>query len=737
MDILATIGRQASEHYQGSRRVLSFEEYLELVREHPDWHLRNAARYLLDAILHFGSEDRKTPRGEQRRYTLFDAPFDAGRGRLLGQEAVQEAVVRLLGNSVRQGRVDRFILLHGPNGSAKSTFTEMLSRGLEAYSILDEGALYRFNWIFPSVRSGRGGIGFGKEDSPERRAGTFAHLDESEVDARLPCEMHDHPLLLVPRLIRQSLFKEILGSEEAVKTVPDYLRSGDLCPKCRMVYEALLSTYEGDYLRLLQHVQVERFYVSRRYRRASARVEPAMAVDAIMRQVTADRSLGALPTALQNVNLFVADGDLVQGNRGVVDFTDLLKRPLEAFKYLLTAVEEGHIVLERANLFFDVVFVGSSNDGHVAAFKESHEWTSFKGRMELVRVPYLLVYREEQRIYDEQVRPEQVGKHIAPHATAVAALWAVLTRLLPPDEKRYAETLRPVVKRLTPLEKAELYDNGRLPAGVRGEEAKLLKNAIPDLYHETDAEALYEGRIGASPREIKSLILNAAQDPRFRCLSVEAVFSQLRALVQETSVYAYLRMEPQDGYHDHPGFIDVVRRWYLGHVDDEVRQASGLVEEKSHLELFGRYLTQVTHALRRETLYNPVTRAHEPPDQTLMARVEEDLGVGTNPDEFRQGLITRVGAWSVDHTGEKPDLAAIFPEHVETLRTAYFQRQQQRLRRLLTHVLRVLDSEAGSLSVEEQRQAASVVQRLKDLFGYCEACAREVIGTLLKERYPD
>ena len=63
------------------------------------------------------------------------------------------------------------------------------------------------------------------------------------------------------------------------------------------------------------------------------------------------------------------------------------------------------------------MFIGSSNEGHLAAFKEIPEFQSFKGRMELVRVPYLLDYRVEQKIYDAQidVAHAESGKHVAPH----------------------------------------------------------------------------------------------------------------------------------------------------------------------------------------------------------------------------------------------------------------------------------------------------------------------------------
>ncbi len=117
-----------------------------------------------------------------------------------------------------------------------------------------------------------------------------------------------------------------------------------------------------------------------------------------------DRSLASLPPALQSLTLYEYQGELVDGNRGVIDFADLLKRPLESYKYLLGTVEQGRVSLDVASLELDTVFIGSSNEGYLAAFKEVPEFQSFKGRMELVRVPYLLDYRVEQRIYDAQIR---------------------------------------------------------------------------------------------------------------------------------------------------------------------------------------------------------------------------------------------------------------------------------------------------------------------------------------------
>ena len=70
--------------------------------------------------------------------------------------------------------------------------------------------------------------------------------------------------------------------------------------------------------------------------------------------------------------------------------------------------------------------IASSNELHLAAFREHPDYHSFRGRIQLIRVPYLRDYNKERAIYDVQV-VSQVRKHVAPHATYVAALWAVLS----------------------------------------------------------------------------------------------------------------------------------------------------------------------------------------------------------------------------------------------------------------------------------------------------------------------
>ena len=140
---------------------MAFSEYLALAFAQPQRQLRSSTQYIVDCFDHYGSETVKYPWGEVRHFKLFDAPWANGEDRLFGQEHVQNTVYRVLRSFQQDGRPNKLILLHGPNGSAKSTFIRCLGRGLEHYSTLDEGALYRFSWIFPAQKASKGGIGFG------------------------------------------------------------------------------------------------------------------------------------------------------------------------------------------------------------------------------------------------------------------------------------------------------------------------------------------------------------------------------------------------------------------------------------------------------------------------------------------------------------------------------------------------------------------------------------------------
>ena len=743
---LTEIGAVVRDRFESQKRVLSFDEYLALVSAQPWRHTRDAARYLRDCLDYYGTYEVRSAGRPVTRWRLFDLEFargeDGGQKHdyLVGQEPLQASLYRILGNFAREGQVNRLILLHGPNGSAKSTFVACLMRALEHYSQQDDGALYRFSWIFPRGRDGKT-IGFGSRDEGLEPGESFAHLPDERIDVKLTSELRENPLLLLPSHERVRLLRELYdGAGIDRDPLPRVLLSGELGFKNRQIFEALLTAYRGDLSKVLGHVRVERYYHSRRYRLGAVTIGPEMAVDAQERQISVDRSLGALPASLSALSLYEVVGELVDASGGLLEYSDLLKRPLDAWRYLLLAIETGEVSLTFSQLPLNSVLVATSNELHLKAFREHHEYRSFRGRLQPVRVPYLTDFRREQGIYDAQIIP-QVRTHVAPHATYVAALWSVLTRLRRPQGEHYErEALGKIASTLTPMEKAELYADGAIPERLSSEEAKELRAGIEAIRTETDTWPNYEGLTGASPREIRTLLLDAAQDPGYACLSPLAVLEHI-AVFCESGDFDFLKEKVEDGYHDHRGFVEHVRGRWVEMLDEEFRTSTGLVEETQYVELFERYVTHVSFWTKGERIENRVTGKFEDPDEKLMESVEAMLDVAEDGrDEFRNNLISAVAGHAIDNPGEEVDYAKVFPRYHAKLREASYQKLRRELATIAEDLLDVLSGDErviARMGDVREAKARATLEALYERYGYAEPSAKDAVGELLRARYAE
>lgn len=728
------IAARVRKRFERAGRIKSFAEHLEDVGREPRRYTRSSTQYVLDMIEHFGAEEVTGIGGTAQRYRVFDVAFDGGRNRVWGQEEVQEDIVEALRSFVLTGRSDRLVLMHGPNGSAKSSIVDALFRGLEHYSHLDEGALFCFQWVFPKMRGLGRQVGF---DATEQhvRGDSYAFLELGEIAARVPCELRDHPLWMLPRDERERILVEAHGRVGDASPPSSYVLEGELCPKCRAIHEALLASYGGDLARLLAHVQVERYFVSRRYRVGAVTIDPQVTTDAGARQITMDRSLADLPPSLQNVNLFQMQGDLVDGSGGIVEYSDLLKRSTEANKYLLTACETGFVALGSVAAQLNVVMLGSSNERHLDLFKKSPDFTSFKGRFRLVPTPYLLQYAKEARIYEDQVEPLRVLKHLAPHTTRLAAMWAVLTRLRRPDPATFATEARELVRKLSPLEKAKLYDHEETPSHLDAREKNALRHAIRMMRDEFREDPRYEGRYGASPREMRDVLTECFYDRRYACVTPLALFAALARLVQERTLYEFLSLEPDNQYHDPAAFIEDVREEYLDRVNEEVRDSLDLVSGAEYTRIFERYVMNVKAYVKRERIYADTTQTYVPADERFMAEVERVLGVGELPSGFRDSLIGRIGAFSVDHPGQEIDYVEVFPELVSRLENDYYRNRKKAIEQISRHLLTAGTDEFEHLDAEVKAAVSTALERMRTRHGYCERCAKEAIVHLIKRRY--
>lgn len=741
--LLKRINEGNKRGFDENQRIKSFYEYLDDLAQLPYLYTRGAAQYLRDMFDFYRAASVQGIGKKETRLLLFDLAFRKGKGRVLGQEEACLKIYKLIKGFSYMGQPDKLILLHGPNGSSKSTIVEAIFQGMEYYSHQPEGILFRFNWIFPKGVAYERRLGFDsiktltvKEKEFYGEIPTFAYLDHEHIQARLNCELKDNPFFLIPKGERKAFLEEIINLLPPEERKPEFSLNfaleGDLCQKCKTIYENLFSSYHGDWLNVLSHIQIERVYVSRRYRVGAVTIEPQANIDAGAQQVSSDSSLAYLPPVLQNIRLFEPMGDLVDANIGAIEYSDFLKRPIDANKYLLTTSEKGTISLPNFFAHLNLVFLGTTNENHLDAFKQHQDFNAFKGRIELVTVPYLLKYSQEQEIFNELIDSISKRKHVAPHTTFVASLWAVLTRLLKPDGSRYPESVRGIISKLSPLDKAKLYDSNTPPAPLDPSEVKLILSFLPSIRDEFKGSVYYEGRFGASPREIKIILSDASYNMKYQCLTPFAVFEELRDFVKDRSVYEFLKLEPNDGYNDNVRFIDTVESEYLQIVTKEMYDAMDLVEEEEYDRRFDRYFEHVIAFNKGEKVKNPRTGVYEEPSREILESIESLLNFKETVGVFRKNLVGKIGAFYIDNPGKKVNFRKLFPEILRALKEKFYSDRKEKIETIENNLLKYGTEDFKGLSIERQREVVSTIQNMVSRYNYCEVCSKEVILQVIR-----
>ncbi|MDE0960760.1 MAG: hypothetical protein OSB09_08270 [Planctomycetota bacterium] len=739
-DFINKFKRMSIDRFEARQRIRSISGFIDDFLVNPYPYLRNSPRYLCDMFEHYGTEEVERIGIVDRRWKLFNLDFGRTEESLVAQESVQNSIYLKLRQFARNGMADRLILLHGPNGSAKSTTIQSIMLGMTHYSTLPEGSMYRFNWIFPLKSTDGSRIGF--EESDDDEIGSFAFLKPKDIGSVIRCELKDSPLFLIPRQERKELIDQALEAHPEILDMEhfnyDWAIHGDLSQKSKWIYEALLSANQGDWTEVMRYVQVERFFHSKRYRLGCISIEPQGNVDAQTRLLGFEGS--GLPGVLHGIPLFELEGELVDSNRGLCEYSDFLKRPPETNKYLLTTSEKGTIQLPNYRAHLDIVLTGTANEKQLNLFKRTPDFSSFKGRLSLVRVPYLLQYSREAELYQRTLGIHSTTRSVAPHTAEMTALWAILTRLKRPSPKNYGPELASIVARISPLQKALLYDHGVLPDEFKAEEKMLLGRSIRELRSEHDeAEgefegiygSEYEGRRGASPREMITLIALAAEDKSWNSLSPLTIFTELEKFIKESSVHDFLRLPVDNGYNDYMRFVQVVREHYLELIRTEVFESVGLVDEHEFERVFYDYFQQLKamdSTANRYTM-DPASRQTNSPE--AMKRVEELLSVEGNVADFRSDLLTKLGAYATDNPDSVIHYQSLFPDHFRKMKQSIWNERSEQLGHALGVLQKYLTEEHNNLSAEELSASIAILSKLQETYGYDRESAKDIIGYII------
>jgi serine protein kinase len=711
--------------------VLAFDDYMAMFEKNPKKELRPTNTYLRDMFDYFGVNTDESFKLFSRHHA--DAPP------VYGQIKTQKRIYQFLQNFMEEGHNNKFILLVGPNGSSKSSLIKKMMLSMEDYAATDEGSLFSFSWIFPIDQFVKGSLGL-SGNVADRHMNSYAFLEDKDISAIMTSELKDHPLLLIPIRTRQKLIEDAFKKDphrlEEVKK--SYLYNGDLSNRNRLIFDALLKSYKGDYREVYKHIRVERLLINRRYSIGATTIEPQLHVDANLQQITMDRRLASLPPSLQSLNLFSLSGEIVLANRGILEFSDLLKRPLDTFKYLLMTMESKTINLHGILTELDIFFIGSSNEIHFSAFKQHPDFNSFKGRFNFLRVPYLMSYLDEEKIYQEQISKLKDQSNFEPHALRALCLWSVMTRMRAPVAKNYRdEKLGRIAEGLNPLEKTLLYGNKETPERCDTETRQILKMGLEELTNEYDNDSMYEGKFGISPREVKQIIYDLAYGHKH--VTFIEVIEALRALNEKKADYDFLNISHQGDYHNSKKFLDLIENYAQNILDSEVRDSLGLVDERSYEDYISKYILSVNAVIKGEKIKNNVTGKFEQPDSYFIKEFESNVHLNEDAEKFRSGLISRLGAYALDNKGKPIIYTEVFEDLVDLLQESFRKEQKKIIDKVAKNLMLYLaEKNQGTHNGIEKNvkdQIANIIHTLQSKYHYSENGAISSLQYLIRTRY--
>jgi serine protein kinase len=645
------------KHWEGS-----FDEYLDIVRDYPEV-TRSAYQRLYDMILSHGTEDVYEIKTEKITRYRFFTEFAARHGdAIFGLDRPLMHLVNAFKSAAKgYGTERRVLLLHGPVGSSKSTIARLLKKGMEQYSRTDQGRIYSFSW-------------------------------KGEAGAWHKCPMHEEPLHLVPHELRPAVLARL--NDAPGRDRHEVFIQGELCPFCRQMFNERLARHDGDWGRMLEEIKVYRLILSEQDRIGIGTFQPKDEKNQDSTELTGDINYRKIAEygSDSDPRCFNFDGELNIANRGLVEFIEVLKLDV-AFLYDLLGASQEHKIKPKkfAQTDIDEVILGHTNEPEYRRLQNNEFMEALRDRTVKIDVPYVTRLKDEIKIYEKDFNPERVkGKHIAPHTIEIAAMWAVLTRLVPPKHAS-----------LTLLQKLKLYNGKTLPGFTEDNVAQLKQ------------EAANEGMHGISPRYIQDKISNAlVAHPEEGCVNPFMVLHELEIGLRHHSL-----ITSQDQLQHCKELLSVVKEEYEDIVKNEVQRAIA-ADEDALTRLCSNYIDHVKAYTQREKVRNRYTGNYEEPDERLMRSVEEKIDIPEGrKDDFRREIMNYIGALAID--GKRFDYKT--NERLQkALELKLFEDQKDTIK-LTSLVSSVVDKTT-------QEKIDVVKSRLIHNYGYCDVCATDVLS---------
>jgi serine protein kinase len=657
--------RQDTKEFQQMNWRGTFQDYLGIVISNPAV-VRTAYQRIYDMIMSYGTEEYTEHKKKIIRYKFFEDIETEGNDAVYGLEIPLMKLVNVFKSAAqRLGTEKRIILLHGPVGSSKSTIVRRLKRGLESYSKRAEGALYTFSW----------------RDESEEGEGDYVESP-----------MYEEPLKLIPPAFRPEIEARLNADIDDPKKHIHI--EGELNPADRYRFNLLMTRYDGDWTKVIEHIQVRRLVLSEKDRIGIGTFQPKDEKNQDSTELTGDINYRKIAEygSDSDPRAFNFDGEFNVANRGLIEFIEVLKLDV-AFLYDLLGASQEHKIKPKkfSQTDIDEVIIGHTNEPEYRKLQNNEFMEALRDRTVRIDIPYITKLADEVKIYERDFNPKSIpGVHIAPHTVETASMWAVLTRL--EDPKKASLNL---------MQKMKLYNGQTLPG--------FTEENIKELKKETERE----GMEGISPRYVQDKISNTLVDEEADgCINPFMVMNELEAGLDHHSL-----INSDEQRKKFSELLGLVKEEYEDIVKNEVQRAIS-ADEEAIKRLCANYIDNIKAYTQKERVKNKFTGADEEPDERLMRSIEEKIGIPENrKDDFRREIMNYIGALSLD--GKSFDYTTN-ARLQKALELKLFEDQKDTIK-LTNLVSNVVDKET-------QAKIDVVKQRLIRNFGYNEVSATDVLN---------
>lgn len=370
-----------------SRKIISFNEYLDYLRSEPSRALRNIFQQFYDMVkVYVGKGVDEYPNDPESigfvKYNCSRIFVESTKNPFFADRLFANRFVRQI-EALKQGsQQNRIYVYEGPPGCGKSTFLNNLLRSFEEYTQTKEGQSFEIFWDV-ELKDGKGKV-------------------------QIPCPSHDYPILLIPKDDRFAFLDAMLSGDDAVSANAEFRQKlfhekeyewvfdWEACTICKSLFSALLGKF-GSVDDVLRMVKVRTYNFDRRLGEGISVFNPGDKPDE--KAELFDRQLQRKLDGIFGTNAVrYVFSRHARTNNGIYVLMDVKSHNHERILELHNIVSEGvhkiYDVEERINsLFFALM-----NPEDLKSISDD-KFKSFQARIQYNKIRYVMEVATEVNIY--------------------------------------------------------------------------------------------------------------------------------------------------------------------------------------------------------------------------------------------------------------------------------------------------------------------------------------------------